>query len=796
LTDTNANRPVRRKAVKTSRHRGVKIAAFIGAPLVTLGLIGGALALSLPAANAAAVIYDNGGGGSDSQVSTMVGADGKFAYCIMPGSPDPTTTGSFIPNATSFTIPGNQYGGPVTPTPLQLAQINYVTTTYGQIDGNDMNAQAQRAAVSVVVKNIVSPQWEYNTIAANSGYTGAVGDVAAQTTWLDYPAGAAQANLAGSLAAQYWAELGNVSVGSAGVDGDPGSLSGSFSTDPTDHYVGTFVLNTTGDTDGTWTVALTNGVFESTGASTGTFAANGSASLTENVIGVPPSPGSPYRAGASYTYAVPGKAGAAGWAPAVGLTTDTAPGAQWVTSGTGQQTSTGQPKSASGAISDPGPRSSVFSPQVETKSAANYYVSGDTPKDTITLKLGKNADGSVNEWPKNSTGVYAPIPVNGTLYGPLATVPKQSSTVPAGTPVAGHGTITVGGTTTDPLTQNPVITSDTKIAGDQGAASGYYVWVEDIEGSDVKTAVQPWLDGGSAYSYHTDFAISVESFVSPPKVTTNASTSTGVKIKVGDASIPETGLGLPVTDKITVSGKVIPTAGMYIVDRYYTFEQSPVADGAGNLIAPTAPVCDATTLDYTSGHIAVTKPGTLTASFHSDKLGVGTWVESLYSADGTLLTKGDCANKDEWAAVKQLVVTTQAKSNGGGEASDTATLWGTVPAGSQLSSTLYDQKGSTASTSDEAIATAGPVGLNEGLVNGVVVTLPSVKYPDSMTKGYFVESVFDIDGNLVAQGDRGVSSETIVNVPTPPVSPSTGSGGNGSGAGGNDSVAALPIISG
>ncbi len=183
---------------------------------------------------------------------------------------------------------------------------------------------------------------------------------------------------------------------------------------------------------------------------------------------------------------------------------------------------------------------------------------------------------------------------------------------------------------------------------------------------------------------------------------------------------------------------------------------------------------------------------------NSDHVGVGTWITSLYSPDGKELTRGSCEDRSEWAAVKQLLVQTKATEPSNGKATDEATLWGTVPAGSQIASNLYEQIGEV-TDSDKHLATAGPIGLNQGIVNGVVVTLPTVSYKTSPDADavYFVEVVYDLDGNVIAQGKRGVESETIrLTTPTPPVTPPTGAGRNAAGNGGNGAAANVPIVSG
>ncbi|MEK6342463.1 MAG: hypothetical protein V4737_01295, partial [Curtobacterium sp.] len=233
--------------------------------------------------------------------------------------------------------------------------------------------------------------------------------------------------------------------------------------------------------------------------------------------------------------------------------------------------------------------------------------------------------------------------------------------------------------------------------------------------------------------------------------------------------------------------------GFYAVNRYYTFPNTIGANG--DVVAPANVACTADTLSYTSDKVAITRAGDYRTSFRAEDLGVGTWVTTLYSPDGKPLTVGDCADKDEWAAVKQLLVTTTASEPSDGKATDAAKLWGTVPSGAQIASNLYEWQGKDVSDSDKHLATAGPIGLNEGVVNGVVVTLPTVSYSTKAPRVYFVETVYDLDGKIVAQGKRGVPSETIVRTPKVPEQPA-GRGGNGNTAGSGGAAANLPIVSG
>jgi len=786
----------------TVRKRGkrVKRLAFAaGVPILALSLLGSALpASAITPTPRAQIGSDNDAGGF---ASTYVGDDGALADCIQPGSPSPFSAGQFRENVRNVTIPGNQWGGPVTLNDQQSAAINMLTTTHNVgLSDQSAEAKARRGAVAIVVKNVVSQQWEYNVLR-DAGYTGAVGDIGAQTYWSIYPAGADTANRARDLANQYWAEAQRVTVGSSGQDGKPGTITGSFNVDPNDNYKGSVTLNTSGDTDGTWTLTLHNGKFTSNGATSGEFKANGSRTLTQQIEGVPPTPGADYKIKADYSYSVPGKPGSDGWKPTLNVT-GTSDGTQWVASGTGMETSIGSPGTVSGSVSDPMNRASQFSPKAVTTSDSRYYVSGDTATDNIRVLLGKNADGTTNRWPRSSKGDYAPINVTGTLYGPFKTKPEQGSKVPDGAPVAGTGKVTVGGNATDPTTVTYKITSNGKLDEDQAKASGWYTWVTQIAGKDQAASVAPWLDGGARYTFVSDFGIDDESFVSPPKVTTKARTTTGITTNFDGVDVPTTGLGLKVEDDIKVEGNVSKSDGFYLVNRYYTFPNTIGENG--DLVAPANAVCTADTLTYTSDKVEVTGPKTYKVSHRSKENGVGTWVATLYSPDGKPLIAGDCADTDEWAAVKQLLVTTSASTPGDGQATDAAQLWGTVPEGSQITSNLYEQLTDEVSDADKHLATAGPMGLNEGLVNGVIVTLPTVAYKASEDAKavYFVEAVYDLDGKVIAMGKRGIPSETIPLTPPPtpevpekPNSP-TGKGEKAAAVGGGGAAATLPIVSG
>lgn len=763
MTPTDLDTQPRRQR-RRSRVTGTRLTRAVVAAIATAAVVaGGAFVATAPAqaAGQGAGFGVWGSGVGTGWEGAFVAPDGTDGYCIDPGlgnPTNPTTDLGIQSNVTSVGNPNAQISSD------DLARISYLVKTHGQTSDN-----VTASAVSFAVKAIANPAGMYNShgYPASSPRT-----IASFVNWvLNSAASGAQRAAVAATAQQFYDEAQAITA-SAGQNGNAGNPNSIVALDPTNPQSGTVTINFNGaDSNATWTDTLVNAVWASTGTPTMTGTVGSNQTVTEQIIPKLTQVGQKVTDEGSVT--APGQPGGFAGDIRVFFTTQ---GTQKL-AGAGDQT-VGSPDTV--PFGDPAGLPTSFSPTASTQSAAKYYTEGTKPVDNVKPGLGGT---QATSWPIDANGNYVKVTIDGTLYGPLATKPVQGATVPAGTPVAGHGQVTVGGGTTDPSTQTVQITSDTA-TGAAPASSGYYVWVEGIKGSEQSAATQQWLKGGSSYDYTTDYGIADESFLAPPAVTTStAAASTGVTTPLNGTNVPTQGLGLPVKDNISVTGTVDGSAGMYVIDRHYTFANTVGPDG--HVIVPAAAdlVTDASTLDYTSPQIPVTKAGDYSASFNSSKVGSGTWIETLYAADGTVLSTGSSKNYAEWTAVQQLVVTTQAKANSNGTATDTATIWGTVPAGAQLASVLYNQTGSAASTTDQSVATAGPVGLNQGLVNGVVVTLPAVNYPKSMKVGYFVEAVYDLEGNLIVQNARGVASETI----------NVGNGGNAAAAG---AVQALPKVAG
>ncbi|MGN7187017.1 hypothetical protein [Microbacterium enclense] len=765
--------------------------SLIAAPLVAGALIAGGLAAAGTVANAA-----TGGVGWGTYGSTATAWKGTFnaggpkAVCAEAGRPLPTGATTSIGTQDTGWLNANLSAADGTHPSLsdnQTAGINRVLTENVDTGDRNMGAALEYAVRAVLYPNDADLNWA-------GGHSGSMN--AAINFDLYSTAGRSNVAAIQSQAADLINEINSTTAGSGRV-GDAGSPSSIVQLASATEA--TLTINFHGaDADATWTDTLHNGIFAATGTDTISGTVGSSQTVTFDVIPRLSDPSKKLTDSGSIT--APG--GSGGYAANLSVFTTA-----------GGQTSVGFGGQANGssttlAWGDPVGLPLSFSPQVSTQTASNYYVEGDTPTDKVTGVLGDTAPEGTS-WPTDSNGNYIEVKVEGTLYGPLAVKPTESASVPTGTPVAGRGSVTLGGSTADPTANATTITSDAKI-GAAPNSSGYYVWVESVKGADQSASTRTWLTGGDKYAYTTHFGISEESFITPPKVTTSVpATASGVTTSLNGKDVPTQGLGLPVSDTISVTGNVDSNAGMYVIDRHYTFSGT-VSSTDGSVTAPTTgnQVCTSDNSDYTSEKIPVTKAGDLTASFNSTKNGAGVWVETLYAQDGTVLTteadqKAACGNTSEWTAVKQLVVTTQAStSNSGASATDVATIWGTVPAGAQIASVLYHQAGEFASAADQSVAVAGPVGLNGGLVNGVVVTLPAVAIPSGMTKGYFVESVYDLGGKLISQGARGVASESV-SVTTPvedrkaPVEErrAAGEGSKAAGAGVNAAVS-LPIISG
>ena len=720
---------------------------------LTLGLVfgggaAGGLAAVLPFAVTSAQAATETGGNTNSegvaQAYTVDGLPGLF-YCASPGSGSPTS-----PNQTNLGEQG--YAGftgnnPVGPSAFfssdpdnHMAGLSFLTD-----QGQDPNDNAKIVAVAMAVKYFYNSDALYAQMQ-QIGYSGA-NDLHQMTAW-EQGSYSGAADLAVSLynQAQAITSGANVSAGTVTVTGN---------VDQQNNYNGTITVTPT-VAGGHASFTLSNMVLADTGASSWSGALAGP--TTFQVRGVPN--GTP-----GYKVAVTGGKytiqGSGGYAPTV--QTVVTPGAQTIVLTGGKATGSA---STSFSWDEPAQSSAYFSPILATKVGKGYYLAGENPLDNLTPTLQKNPDGTTNEWFANQ-GIYAPYTYTLDLYHSDTPI-TQSGTVPAGATLYATGTATVGGTSTDPTTQTAPFTSWSKaLPSSQELASGHWTVVAHSDAAKQKTTVQTFLPKG--YNWTSDFGIADESFISPPAISTKSGTTTGVTTRIGGTDVPSTGVGLPVSDTFITKGNVAASDGFYAIGKHYTFKTT--VDGNGDAVTPskTQIVCDASTLDYTSSQVPITKAGPIenAVSFHATNVGVGTWVEELYAPDGALVSKGDCGDKNEWTFVKQLLVVTQAAIQDAGKATDVARMWGTVECGSKMLWNFHRWDGKTATSADKLIKTTKALGLPCGLANGFEITSPAVDY-DGSFPAYFTETALNMDAKVISQGKRGVPSESLIpGAPTP-----------------------------
>lgn len=304
------------------------------------------------------------------------------------------------------------------------------------------------------------------------------------------------------------------------------------------------------------------------------------------------------------------------------------------------------------------------------------------------------------------------------------------------------------------LTSAPVLTSITTPARngvyqlgyddeDQIAPSepGYYVLVTTFSGDD---RVQP----------HTSSPADVrERFYVPP-------TDAELPVTVITQATPAALVGEAFTDTALVQGAV--PEGATLVFRAY-----------GPQPADQAPVCEAPSYEsdpilitqagiYTSGETSVSRPGNVY------------WVETLYDADGGVLTEGTCGAPGETTVVTgqpdTVVVTTMAVPavTLGEPAHDTAKVIGTVPEGAMLVFEAYRQDGQSATcTAGELVFTSEPVMVDSPgeYASGEVAF-------DRVGTYHWIETLYDAGGTVVHRGLCGAPNETTT-VTSPPPSPDT-----------------------
>ncbi|MGF3053701.1 hypothetical protein ACQUSY_07025 [Microbacterium sp. YY-03] len=273
---------------------------------------------------------------------------------------------------------------------------------------------------------------------------------------------------------------------------------------------------------------------------------------------------------------------------------------------------------------------------------------------------------------------------------------------------------------------------------------GYYVIVSSFDGDD---RVQPYQS--SPADIRERFFVPEEpEYEAPVSVITQAT--------------PSALVGEPFEDTALVQGTI--PGGAYLVFRAY-----------GPVPADEAPLCEAEPF-YVSDEIPVTQPAVYSSGTTSvESAGNVYWVETLYDADGEVLSEGACGAPGETTVVtegEKLTVTTKAVANVvlGEPAHDVAIVTGPVPEGTTLVFEAYRQYGDEAvcevdnrvfDTWESPIAVTGP---SEYASAEVVF--------DKVGTYFWIETLLDTNGESIHRGLCGTPGETTV-VSEVPVTPET-----------------------
>ncbi len=259
---------------------------------------------------------------------------------------------------------------------------------------------------------------------------------------------------------------------------------------------------------------------------------------------------------------------------------------------------------------------------------------------------------------------------------------------------------------------------------------GYYVVVSAFAGDD---RVLP---------YRSSPADVRERFYVPPIPTGET------PVSVITQATPTALVGELFDDLALVQGSTIP-AGARLVFRAY-----------GPQPADREPVC--VEPFYESDPVPVTRAGIYRSGTTSvDQPGDVHWVETLYDEAGQVIAEGVCGAPGETTVVTQaesFTVTTRATATieQGEEATDTAIVAGTVPAGASVVFRAYRQDGDTPTcTLGELAFTSEPVALDGP---GEYVGEPFVF--DEPGSYHWVETVYDKAGAVIHRGVCGAPDET------------------------------------
>ena len=252
--------------------------------------------------------------------------------------------------------------------------------------------------------------------------------------------------------------------------------------------------------------------------------------------------------------------------------------------------------------------------QVEHRSMAREYnvVPGGRAFDTVRI-----AGMAPDHGEFDGLAEWVPDVQTATVraYGPVAGVPAGAQ-VPDGTPVLWEGTVEArnGVFYLGYDDEHPVSPTE----------PGHYVFVYSVEGDDRVEA------------YTSRFDDVLERFYVP------AQTEPELPVQVVTQAVPTAVVGEPFSDTALVTGGVPDGATL-------------VFEAFGPQDPEEAPVCEAPF--FTSEPVEVPRPGYYTSGETTvDHAGAVYWVESLYSADGELLHRGECGIPSETTLVAEAPV--------------------------------------------------------------------------------------------------------------------------------------------
>lgn len=324
-----------------------------------------------------------------------------------------------------------------------------------------------------------------------------------------------------------------------------------------------------------------------------------------------------------------------------------------------------------------------------------------------------------------------------TVYGPLPALPTGSE-VPEGTPVhwadtvaAVDGVYQVGYDEAHPVVAPSAATHP---GGD------YFVFVYAFAGDDrVEPFVSPFDDLREVF-----FVPGPPEVVVPPEAVTRAQDTAPAGGTMHDVAL--------------VTGTTEP--GDHLVFAAYG-PQDPAAE----------PVCDGSTLLWTSDPVQVAGPGYYDSGTAPapGRAGAVYWVETLTRSDGTVLDRGDCGAVAETTlvvdapAVRTTALASSDAPETGAEVWDAVTATGSFPAGSVARVDLFH-----AAPGAELVCTE-PVWTTTVPLTGGAGEYRTARYVTTAPGTYgFVERTTGPDGEVLSEGTCGEESETLTVAAAPP----------------------------